>query len=553
MSGTLLNLALAVFLLAANGFYVASEFALVKSRGFRIDALAEEARFGARLLQRMLGNVEAYLACCQLGITMASLGLGWIGEPTVAGLLEPILDADRHAARALDFTAFLVGFLVFSSLHIVLGEQVPKTLAIREPEPVSLWIAYPLHVSYILFYPLNWVLNTASRSILPSLRRPRGLAPGDPDRRRDRGPGRGLGRARRDGGEQAEYIHNLFRFGELEVADVMVHRTNMRPVNVDEPPERVIDEILATPYTPRAGLGERAGEHRRHRPRQGPLASDCDGAGGDCRQGRHPRHRHQAVVRARYDQPQRPAQRLPQAQVALRPRRRRVWRGAGAGDARGHHRGDRRRHLRRARHRRCQGVRPQPDGSVNVDGAVPIRDLNRAMDWDLPDEEATTVAGLVIHEARIIPEPGQAFTFHGFRFQVLRKNRNRITALQHHAAGESKSPPPVSTAWLKTAHFDTDWSIRALFFPNMNLPSIDWMLFPGNTSSHAMSSVGDTELSVMVTCFAIFKYIPSHFLGKVNRICRAIFIDRNSYIRIRLVENPEPTRYGRVIIKSKRN
>ena len=75
-------------------------------------------------------------------------------------------------------------------------------------------------------------------------------------------------------------------------------------------------------------------------------------------------------------------------------------------------------------------MRPQPDGSVNVDGSVPIRDLNRAMDWDLPDEEATTVAGLVIHEARIIPEPGQAFTFHGFRFQVLRESRNRITALK---------------------------------------------------------------------------------------------------------------------------
>jgi Mg2+/Co2+ transporter CorB len=77
-----------------------------------------------------------------------------------------------------------------------------------------------------------------------------------------------------------------------------------------------------------------------------------------------------------------------------------------------------------------QGVRPQADGSVNVDGSVPIRDLNRVMDWDLPDDEATTIAGLVIHEARIIPEPGQAFTFHGFRFQVLRKNRNRITALK---------------------------------------------------------------------------------------------------------------------------
>jgi Mg2+/Co2+ transporter CorB len=76
------------------------------------------------------------------------------------------------------------------------------------------------------------------------------------------------------------------------------------------------------------------------------------------------------------------------------------------------------------------GVRPQPDGSVNVDGAVPIRDLNRVMDWNLPDDEATTIAGLVIHEARLIPEPGQTFTFHGFRFRVLRRERNRLTALR---------------------------------------------------------------------------------------------------------------------------
>ncbi len=76
------------------------------------------------------------------------------------------------------------------------------------------------------------------------------------------------------------------------------------------------------------------------------------------------------------------------------------------------------------------GVRTLPDGSVNVDGAVPVRDLNRAMDWNIPDAEATTIAGVVIHEARSIPEPGQSFTFHGFRFQVLRKTRNRITALR---------------------------------------------------------------------------------------------------------------------------
>ena len=82
----------------------------------------------------MLGNIEAYLACCQLGITMASLGLGWVGEPTVSALLHPILAPLGMPESALHFTSFMVGFLVFSSLHIVVGEQVPKTLAIREPD-----------------------------------------------------------------------------------------------------------------------------------------------------------------------------------------------------------------------------------------------------------------------------------------------------------------------------------------------------------------------------------------------------------------------------------
>jgi Mg2+/Co2+ transporter CorB len=98
------------------------------------------------------------------------------------------------------------------------------------------------------------------------------------------------------------------------------------------------------------------------------------------------------------------------------------------------------------------GVRAQPDGSVVVDGSVPIRDLNRAMDWHLPDEEATTVAGLVIHEARSIPERGQSFTFHGFRFRVLRRERNRITALRivavpREAEIEEKKPKRAGTSF----------------------------------------------------------------------------------------------------------
>jgi CBS domain containing-hemolysin-like protein len=146
----------------------------------------------------MMQNLEAYLACCQLGITMASLGLGWVGEPTVAALLTPVMTPLGMSEPALHFTSFIVGFLVFSSLHIVLGEQVPKTLAIRKPEPVSLWVAYPLHISYVLFYPLNWLLNAASRSILKAARHRGRPAARNPQRCRDRRARRSLGRARQD-------------------------------------------------------------------------------------------------------------------------------------------------------------------------------------------------------------------------------------------------------------------------------------------------------------------------------------------------------------------
>ena len=249
MSDTFLSILLAIFLLTANAFFVAAEFALVKTRGFRMDALAEENRFGAKLTQHILRNLEPYLACCQLGITMASLGLGWVGEPAVAALLTPVLAPLGMPEAALHFTAFLIGFLLFSSLHIVLGEQVPKTLAIREPEPVSLWIAYPLHITYMVFFPLNWLLNGASRSILRML----GVREASHQEILTDVEIEGLVEVSAEHGKmeesQAEFIHNLFRLGELEVSDVMIHRTDMHAVNLAEPNGKIVDDILASPFT----------------------------------------------------------------------------------------------------------------------------------------------------------------------------------------------------------------------------------------------------------------------------------------------------------------
>jgi CBS domain containing-hemolysin-like protein len=428
MTHTVVNLLIAAFLLAANAFFVAAEFALVKAHDFRIDAMARRNVFAARLTQKMLTNVEAYLACCQLGITMASLGLGWVGEPTVSSLLSPLLVPLGMPEAALHFTSFLVGFLVFSSLHIVVGEQVPKTYAIRRPEPVSLWIAYPLEITYVIFYPLNWLLNATSRAILRLL----GVKEGE---RHDVLTGtelEGLVETSAEHGEieegQAEYIQNVFRFGELEISDVMVHRTKMITVCADDTSEAIVNAVIASPVT-RLPMWREKPENIIGILHVKDLLRALHAVDGD------PNKVDIAALMA-------PPWFVPDTRSVseqLKAFRRRRTPFALVVDEYGEVEGlvtledileeivgD----ITDEHDVAMPGVRRQPDGSVNVDGAVSIRDLNRVMDWNLPDEEATTIAGLVIHEARSIPEIGQSFTFHGFRFRVLRKARNRITALR---------------------------------------------------------------------------------------------------------------------------
>ena len=164
-TGTVINLSIALFCLVANGFYVAAEFAIVKCKPLRISQMADENQFAARLCRRILKYQENYLACCQLGITMASLGLGWVGEPTVAALIEPVL-GNFLPPHLIHFVAFMIGFITFSSLHIVVGEQVPKIFGIRNPEITFQACAHILHVSYIIVYPLNIALKSAASSIL---------------------------------------------------------------------------------------------------------------------------------------------------------------------------------------------------------------------------------------------------------------------------------------------------------------------------------------------------------------------------------------------------
>jgi CBS domain containing-hemolysin-like protein len=449
MSSITVNLLLAVLLLAANAFYVAAEFALVKSRGFRVKAMVEQNRFGAHLLQSMMGNIEAYLACCQLGITMASLGLGWVGEPTVSALLRPVLLPLGLSDSVLHFTSFLVGFLVFSSLHIVIGEQVPKTFAIRQPTPVSQWIAYPLHISFLVLYPLNWLLNSASRGILSLF----GVQEAQHEILTDSEIEGLVEESATHGGiesGEAEYIQNVFRFGDLAVSDVMVHRTAMVMINADLPADELVGEVLSTEYT-RIPLWREKPENIIGILHAKDLLRAIRASEGD-------------TSRINVSTIMRPAWFVPEMRPIseqLKAFRRRKTHFALVVDEYGEVEGmvtledileeivgD----ISDEHDVVVAGVRTQPDGSVVVDGSVPIRDLNRAMDWHLPDEEATTIAGLVIHEARSIPDRGQSFTFHGFRFRVLRRERNRITALRivavpREAEKEDPKPKRAGTAF----------------------------------------------------------------------------------------------------------
>jgi CBS domain containing-hemolysin-like protein len=246
---TPVTLLLVVVLLTANGFFVAAEFALVKSRVFRIQAKADEGSGSARLTLTIMQNLEAYLAACQLGITMASLGLGWIGEPFVAGLIGPLLASLELPDVTIHQVSFLTGFLIFSSLHIVVGEQVPKSFAIRQAETVSLWIAYPLHVCYLVVYPLNWLLDRASRGILSMF----GVSEATHAEVLTADEIKGLvatsRAAGRIGNVRGEMLHNLLGFGRQPVSGIMIAWPEVVTLDIDDNGARNAAIVLETEHS----------------------------------------------------------------------------------------------------------------------------------------------------------------------------------------------------------------------------------------------------------------------------------------------------------------
>lgn len=173
---TALGILAVVVLVAANGLFVATEFSYVAVRRTRIEQLANKRHGRARLLLASLHDLDNYIAATQLGITMSSLALGWVGEPALAHVIEPPVEAvfSGWAANAVAHgIAVAIAFILITSLHIVMGELAPKTLALQRTEAVALWVAAPIAVFNRIFRPFIWVMNMAGRAVV----RPFGIRP----------------------------------------------------------------------------------------------------------------------------------------------------------------------------------------------------------------------------------------------------------------------------------------------------------------------------------------------------------------------------------------
>ena len=235
--GSILGLGAVLALVALNGFFVAAEFAMVSVRRSRVEQLISEGSGAARVLHKAITQLNNYIAATQLGITLASLALGWIGEPTIAALVVPPLELilPQGDASAISHTiAIIIAFLLITIFHIVLGELVPKTVALQRTEAVALFVARPLDLFRQTFRPFIWLINGAGRQVTRLF----GMEPiGEIGQVHSVEELEVLVSESRQAGlldkDEAVLLHRVFDFGDKTARQVMIPRT----------------EVVGVPYT----------------------------------------------------------------------------------------------------------------------------------------------------------------------------------------------------------------------------------------------------------------------------------------------------------------
>jgi len=237
-------------LVGLNAFFVAAEFALVRVRESRIVQLEQEGSARAAVVHETLRDLDSYLSVCQVGITVASLGLGWVGEPAVSHLIRPVFEAVGITNdRVVGIISFALGFSAITYAHLVFGEQAPKYFSIQKAERVSLWISRPLNVFRLLFNPVVWVVNASTNFVL----RPWGIRLGEEMEAHSEEELRIMISSSTASGvlepEERDYLNNVFDFGDRVAREIMVPRPDIEAIPSDAPLPEMVDIAVYGRYT----------------------------------------------------------------------------------------------------------------------------------------------------------------------------------------------------------------------------------------------------------------------------------------------------------------
>ncbi|GLU56799.1 membrane protein [Dyadobacter frigoris] len=247
----LIQVIITLVLVLLNGFFVAAEFAIVKIRASQLEQKAQEGNKMAILSKQIVSNLDGYLAATQFGITLASLGLGWIGEPVVSKILISGMELvgislDPVLAHQIALPA---AFAIITVLHIVFGELAPKSIAIQRPEATTLFLSYPLHGFFLVFRPIVWILNGIANFILGAI----GITPTHGTEVHSSDELRYLVQQQKESGmiEAADYdlIKNAFNFSERIARQVMIPRTKVIGVDINDFTEADLEKIIEEGYS----------------------------------------------------------------------------------------------------------------------------------------------------------------------------------------------------------------------------------------------------------------------------------------------------------------
>lgn len=246
----IINIIIVILLVFMNGFFVATEFAMVKVRKSRIETLAIEGNKSAKYTLRVVRDLNSYLSACQLGITLASLGLGWVGEPAVADMINPVFMLFNLSENTVHSISFILGFSIITGLHIVLGELAPKSLAIISAEKIAMNTALPLIVFYNVTYPIMWSFNHSTNLVLRIF----GISQIDEHEaaHTDEEIKLLVEDSYKHGLiDQTEltFVDNIFDFSEKTVREVMIPRIDMACIFIEDSFDKIINFALEEQLT----------------------------------------------------------------------------------------------------------------------------------------------------------------------------------------------------------------------------------------------------------------------------------------------------------------